>query len=167
MRNVILLLLLFTNGLFGCQSKSAFDYSQLIVQMETELSSAIAIADERVGAFLDNNQTDSAILLSQHMEELADNKLKEIQKLEAPDVEEGENFKKAAVQYFVYLKAVYSSFKKFTMASNETEKENEREKLARMVGQKEQVTKELQEAQQKFAKANNFRIEKVKGVSSL
>ena len=117
MRNVILLLLL-TAVLFSCQSKSAFDYSQRIVQMETELSSAISIADERVGTFLDNNQTDSAILVSEQMEELADNKLKEIQKLEAPNVEEGENFKKAAVQYFVYLKAVYSSFKKFTMASN-------------------------------------------------
>lgn len=166
MRNLTLLLLL-SAAFIGCQSKSAFDYSQRIVQMETELSSAIAIADEKVGAFMDNNQTDSAILVSQHMEELADNKLKEIQKMQAPDVEEGENFKKAAVQYFIYLKAVYSSFNKFTMASNDEEKENERQKLARMVGQKEQVTKELQAAQQKFAKANNFRIEKVKGVSSL
>ena len=44
---------------------------------------------------------------------------------------------------------------------------NERQKLARLVGQKDQVIKELQEAQQKFARANNFWIEKVKGVSSL
>ena len=165
MRNVILLLLL-TAALFSCQSKLAFDYSQRIVQMETELSSAIAIADERAGIFLDNNQTDSAILVSEQMEELADNKLREIQKLEAPDVEEGENFKKAAVQYFLYLKAVYSSFKKFTMASNESDKENERQKLARMVGQKDQVTKDLQDAQQNFAKATNFRSVKVNGVSS-
>ena len=77
MRNVILLFLL-TAALISCQSKSAFDYSQRIVQMETELSSAIAISDERVGTFLDNNQTDSAILVSEQMEELADNKLKEI-----------------------------------------------------------------------------------------
>ena len=99
MRNVILLLLL-TAVLFSCQSKSAFDYSQRIVQMETELSSAISIADERVGTFLDNNQTDSAILVSEQMEELADNKLKEIQKLEAPNVEEGENFKKSRCSIF-------------------------------------------------------------------
>lgn len=166
MKNITLLLLL-AAALIGCQSQSAFDYSQRIVQLDTELSSAIAIADEKVGTFLDNNQVDSAIQVSQHMEDLADSKLKEIQKMEVPDVEEGENFKKAAVQYFVYLKAVYSSFNRFTMASNDGEKENERQKLARMVGQKGQVTKELQAAQQKFAKANNFRIEKVKGISSL
>lgn len=166
MKNITLLLLL-AAALIGCQSQSAFDYSQRIVQLDTELSSAIAIADEKVGTFLDNNQVDSAIQVSQHMEDLADSKLKEIQKMEVPDVEEGENFKKAAVQYFVYLKAVYSSFNRFTMASNDGEKENERQKLARMVGQKGQVTKEFQAAQQKFAKANNFRIEKVKGISSL
>lgn len=166
MRNVMVPLL-FAFFLVGCQSKSAFDYSQRIVQMETEFSSAISVADEKVGDFLDKNQQDSAILISRHMEELADSKLKEIQQLEAPNVEEGENFKKAAVQYFVYLKAVYSSFNKFTMATSEEEKEDERQKLARMVGQKEQITKELQQAQQKFAKANNFKIEKVKGVSTL
>ena len=166
MRNVMVPLL-FAFFLVGCQSKSAFDYSQRIVQMETEFSSAISVADEKVGDFLDKNQQDSAISITRHMEELADSKLKEIQQLEAPNVEEGENFKKAAVQYFVYLKAVYSSFNKFTMATSEEEKEDERQKLARMVGQKEQITKELQQAQQKFAKANNFKIEKVKGVSTL
>ena len=124
MRNVMVPLL-FAFFLVGCQSKSAFDYSQRIVQMETEFSSAISVADEKVGDFLDKNQQDSAISISRHMEELADSKLKEIQQLEAPNVEEGENFKKAAVQYFVYLKAVYSSFNKFTMATSEEEKEDE------------------------------------------
>ena len=81
MRNVIVPLL-FAFFLIGCQSKSAFDYSQRIVQMETEFSSAISIADEKVGDFLDKNQRDSAVLISQHMEELADSKLKEIQQLE-------------------------------------------------------------------------------------
>ena len=83
-----------------------------------------------------------------------------MQKLDAPDVEEGENFKKEAVKYFSYLKAIYSSFNKFTMAATDEAKEAERSRLVKIVSEKEEATKALQVAQQKFAAANNFRIEK-------
>lgn len=148
--------------LFSCKSKTAFDYSQQIVKIETELAADIAIADKKVSKFLDAEQNDSAIIITQQMEELADKKLQEVQSLAAPNVEEGDNFKKEAVRYFSYLKSIYTSFNRFTMAETDEAKEAERQKLARIVGDKEEATKALQVAQQKFAAANNFRIEKVK-----
>ena len=107
------LLALLLISVFSCKSKTAFDYSQQIVKMETELSADIAAADKKVSKFLEAEQNDSAVVIAQHMEDLADKKLKEVQKLDAPDVEEGENFKKEAVKYFSYLKAIYSSFTTF------------------------------------------------------
>ena len=147
--------------LFSCKSKTAFDYSQRIVKMETELSADIVIADKKVSKFLGAEQYDSAIIITELMEELADKKLKEVQRLDAPNVEEADNFKKEAVRYFSYLKNIYTSFKRFTMAATDEAKETERLKLVRIVNEKEEATRALQAAQQKFAAANNFRIEKV------
>jgi hypothetical protein len=148
--------------LFSCKSKTAFDYSQQIVKMETELAADIAMADKKVSKFLDAEQNDSAMIITQQMEDMADKKLKEIQNLDAPNVEEAENFKKEAVRYFSYIKAIYTSYNRLTMATNEEAKEMERSKLLKIGNEKEEATKALQVAQQKFAVANNFRIEKVK-----
>ena len=161
MKLQVALTILLLAFLFSCKSKTAYDYSQQIVEIENELSAAIATADKKVSKFLQARQNDSAVIITRQMEELADNKLKEVQRLDAPNVEEGENFKKAAVRYFSYLKSVYTSFKKFTIATTDEAKEAERLKLVRIVNEKEKATKALQAAQQKFAAANNFRIQKV------
>lgn len=161
MRLQVALNVLLLTFLFSCKSKTAYEYSQQIVQIEIQLSAAIAIADKKVSKFLQSQQNDSAIMITRQMEELADDKLKEVQRLDAPDVEGGDNFKKAAVRYFSYLKSIYTSFKKFTMATTDEAKEAERRKLVRIVNDKEEATEALQAAQQKFAAANNFRIEKV------
>ena len=155
---LIILLFIFV---FSCKSKTAFDYSQQIVKMETDLAAGISMADEKVSRFLEAEQNDSAIIITRQMEKLADEKLKQVESLAAPNVKEGDNFKKEAIRYFSYLKSIYTSFHKFTAANTDEEKEAERQKLARIVDDKEEATKALQVAQQKFAAANNFRIEKV------
>lgn len=147
--------------LISCRSKTAFDYSEAIVKMENELSADIAKADLKVTEYLDAKKTDSAIMMSQQMESLVDSKLNEIQKLEAPKVKEGDNFKKAAVRYFSYIKTIYTSFNRFTMAATDEQKEIERERLAKIIKDKKEATDAMQEAQRKFAAANDFRIEKV------
>lgn len=146
--------------IISCTAKSAFEYSETIVRMENELSAEIARADLKVTEYLETQKKDSAIIMSQQMESLADSKLKEIQKLEAPKVKEAGNFKKAAVRYFTYIKTIYTSFKKFTMAATEEQKEIERERLARIIKDKKEAAEAMQEAQRKFALANNFKIGK-------
>ena len=54
--------------------------------MENELSADIAKVDQKVTQYLEAKQTDSAIMMTRQMESLADGKLKEIQRLEAPKV---------------------------------------------------------------------------------
>jgi len=147
-------------ALISCKGKSAFEYSETIVRMENELSADITKAYLKVTEYLELQQKDSAIMISQQMELLADNKLKEIQKLEAPHVKEGDHFKKAAVRYFTYIKTIYSSFNKFTKAATEEERKIERERLARIIKDKLEATGAMQEAQKKFAQANNFKIGK-------
>ena len=147
-------------GMISCKSKTAFDYSETIVKMETELSAEIAMVDEKVNEYLEAKKTDSAIIMSRQMEALAEEKLKKVQQMNAPKVAEGENFKKAAIRYFTYIESIYSSFSKFTMAETEKEKAAERKKLSKIIGEKNQIAQAMQEAQRKFAVANDFRIEK-------
>ena len=147
-------------SLVSCQSRSAFDYSEAIVRMERELSADIAEADQKLLAYMDAKKSDSAVLMSKHMEDLAEDKLSEVEKLKVPLVNEGDNFKKSAVRYFAYIKSIYTAFRKFTTAESDSEKEKERKKLAKIIGEKKEITKAMQEAQRKFAAANNFLIEK-------
>lgn len=144
----------------GCKSKSAFDYSQAIVKIERDFAAEIVKADEKVTRYMDAEQNDSAAIVTQQMEDLAENKLEEVRKLKAPDVAEGENFKQAAIHYFTYLKTIYNSFNRFTKATNDEERETERQRLAKIIADKDDATKAMQDAQKKFAEANSFRIEK-------
>jgi len=154
-----LIAILLLVSLFSCQSKSAFDYSESIVRMERELSADIAEADQKLLAFMDEKKSDSAVMMSKHMEALAGDKLNEVEKLKAPLVNEGDNFKKSAVRYFTYIKSIYTAFRKFTMAETNSEKEKERKKLAKIIAAKNEITKDMQEAQRKFAAANNFLVD--------
>ena len=160
MNPIRLFAILLLVSLVSCQSKSAFDYSEAIVRMERELSADIAEADQKLLAYMDAKKSDSAVMISKHMEALAEDKLNEVEKLKAPPVNEGDNFKKSAVRYFTYIKSIYTAFRRFTMAATDSEKEKERKKLAKIIGEKKEITKAMQEAQRKFALANNFLIEK-------
>ena len=145
-------------AMISCKSKTAFDYSEAIVKMETELSADIANADQKVSEYLEAKKKDSAILMSREMELLAEKKLIELQEMKAPDVKEAENFKKAAIRYFSYVKSIYSSFKKYTMAATDREREAERKKLSKIIAEKKIITEYMQQAQRKFAAANDFYI---------
>jgi hypothetical protein len=146
--------------MISCKSKTAFDYSETIVKMENELSADIAKVDQKVTQYLAAKQTDSAVMMTRQMESLADGKLKAIQSLEAPKVNEGDNFKKAAVRYFSYIKSIYTSLNRLTMAATDEQKEIERGRLAKIIKDKKEVGDAMQEAQRKFAAANDFSIKK-------
>jgi len=150
----------FLMAIISCKSKSAFDYSEAIVKMENELSADIAKVDQKVTQYLEAKQTDSAIMMTRQMESLADGKLKEIQRLEAPKVKEGDNFKRAAVRYFSYIKSIYTSLNRVTMAATDEQKQIERGRLAKIIKDKKEVSEAMQEAQRKFAAANNFIVKK-------
>ena len=137
----------FLMAIISCKSKSAFDYSEAIVKMENELSADIAKVDQKVTQYLEAKQTDSAIMMTRQMESLADGKLKEIQRLEAPKVKEGDNFKRAAVRYFSYIKSIYTSLNRVTMAATDEQKQIERGRLAKIIKDKKEVSEAMQEAQ--------------------
>jgi hypothetical protein len=146
----------------GCKSKTAFDYSEKIVNLERDLGPHIEKADEQMAKYLETQTYDSVISISTRMENLVDSKLAVIKNSQPPSVSEADNFKKAAIRYFNYMKSMYTCYKNFASQTEEEGKEKARQQLVTLAGQGEDEVKNMQMAQRKYARANNFKIKEEK-----
>jgi hypothetical protein len=145
-------------GLSGCKSKQALDYSEKIVAMEQSLLPEIRRTEQKASEFFTTLQYDSAAAVSLRMEKIIDEKIKKIQTLEPPHVPGADNFKKASVKYFSYLKSIYTGYREFAIQTDDVEREIKRQRVLRTGDEKQDAVDEMQRAQRKFAKENNFRI---------
>jgi hypothetical protein len=146
----------------GCKSKTAFNYSEKIVKLERDLGPHIEKADEQMAKYLETQTYDSVISISTRMENMVDSKLEVIKNSQPPSVAEADNFKKAAIRYFNYMKSMYTSYKNFASQTEEEGKEKARQQLVSLAGQGEDEVKNMQMAQRKYASANNFKIKEEK-----
>ena len=155
-KNVLIAFLFIS--LVACKSKAAFDYSEEFVRKEQSLGPDIQKAEADVSAFNIKEQYDSIAVIGARMEKLFDIKLKEIEKEPAPDVKEGENFKKAGILYFKYLKSIYTNYKDYGNAKIPEERQQAVQRIKDNLAFKDNAIADITEAQQKFAKANGFKI---------
>lgn len=145
-------------SLAGCKSKTAFNYSEEFVKKEQSLTPEIKKAESDVAAFNAKEEYDSIASVGLRMETLFDSKLNEIEQTPAPDVTEGENFKKAGVQYFKYMKSIYTGYKDYGNAKTPEERGSILNNITELASKKESVMADIKLAQQKFADANGFKI---------
>ena len=158
MKLKIVIAIVLLAAMAGCKSKAAFDYSQRIVKMEKDLAPEKEKADLRMSQYIEVQNYDSVMSISSRMESLVNDKLNEIKKLDAPNVPKAENFKRAAIRFFSFMKSMYTAFKSFASQTNEEEREKERQKLVDIAGRAEDAVKEIQKVQKEYADANNFKI---------
>jgi hypothetical protein len=157
-RNILLIAFL-TMTMIGCGKKTAYNYSQKLVSIEQSLIPDITETQRKLDRYLTNQQFDSAAAVSQQMEGKIDLKINEAEALPAPDVEEGENFKKAYLKYFAYIKQLYTGYKNFAMQTTEEAREQARQEVIKVEDGKQQAVADMRAAQSKYAKANGFRVE--------
>lgn len=147
--------------LTACGSKkAAFEYSEKLVAMENSLVPDITETESKVEIFFANGQYDSAKIMSQRMEDKIAVKIKEVEEMPPPQAEEAENFKKAFLKYFAYMKSVYSSYTKYATQTGEEERVIAFEEMMKVIDKKQDAIDEVQRMQVKFAKANGFSINK-------
>lgn len=144
----------------SCRSKSAFNYNQAIVQIEKSIEADIVGAEDKLSYYLTNDIYDSALVITQRMEDLVDSKIKEVEMLETPKVKEADNFRAATLRYFSYIKSIYTAYKDYILQASEEDREQARTRLLAVVDNKEKAVYEMQQAQQKYAQANGFGIDK-------
>lgn len=79
--------------------------------------------------------------------------------MDAPKVEEGENFKQAYLKYFAYIKSVYATYHQYAIQTTAAEREHVRQQMVDLEKEKQTAVSDMQQMQAKFAKANGFKLE--------
>jgi len=144
--------------LYSCKSKTALDFSEAIVDREKSLETDIMKTEARVKDFIIAGQYDSMAIVSGKMEKLVDTKLNEIKGLSTPDLKFAGDFKSDAIEYFTYMKSVYTCYVKFAKAGTDELREKEYSNLQEIVNKKNMVITKMRDSQKKFAEANGFRL---------
>jgi cytochrome c556 len=145
--------------LTACNSKTALNYSEAIIKREKSLEHSIKETEDLVKKYISTTQYDSMTYVSAKLEKEIDEQLQAIKNEKAPDVKEGDNFKRASLDYFAYMKSVYTGYVKFSKAGSEDARQEVYKDLQSIVDKKTEVIKAMRDAQAKFAKANGFRLE--------
>lgn len=148
-------------SLAGCKSKSksAFNYSQDIVALERALEPDIEATEDKVGRYFENNHYDSIVIAATSMENKVQEKIDKVSAMPVPDAKGVKEFKKSILDYFGFIKSLYTSYKNWGNAAD-TERESAMKKIMDLVEEKDKVIGEMQQAQRKYADANDFRLEK-------
>jgi hypothetical protein len=151
----------------GCKSKIAMNYNDLIVAKQKSLGKNMDQAAPLLKNYFASYQYDSIASISGRMEIKIDTIIKEIATKPAPPVKQGENFKKAALHYFDYMKSIYTSYKNYGLQNSPEGRQIQLQIMTMIINNEDKMIAEMQKAQKIFAKDNGFKIQPSKQNGSL
>lgn len=160
LKRMIIVAALFA-GITACnsKSKSAREYNNNIIAKERSLQPEEQTTEDNVKNYFNAGQYDSIAVAGEHMERLVQKTIDEIDAMPVPKTNGVDIFKAAIMQYFKFFKSIYSIYKEYGLAGTDEKRTEIMTELQKLVGQKQQVVDDLQAAQRKYAKDNNFRME--------
>jgi len=159
MKNFFLMTLLLA-GIAACKSGSdaAFQYNQYIVEKDNSLQTEEQVIEDKVGGFYNQGSYDSIAVAGEHMEEVLQNAIDEINAKPVPKAKGIEEFKAAVLKYFTFRKGIYTVYKEYGQAGTDEKRAEIEDIRNELVGQRDAVTSEMQDAQRIFSKANGFKM---------
>jgi hypothetical protein len=138
------------------------DYNDMIAAKQKSLGKSMDDAEPNLKNYFASYQYDSIANVSGRMETKIDSIIHEIKNKPAPHVKQGENFKKAALQYFDYMKSIYTSYKNYGLQATPEGRQIQLQIMSLVIQQEDKMIADMQEAQRIFAKDNGFRIQSEK-----
>ena len=139
----------------------------MIVQKQKNLGTGIAEAEPRLRDYFESFEYDSIVSVSSRMEAKIDSIIQEIEKKPAPKAEQGENFKKATLNYFDYFKTIYTTYKNYGLQTTPEGRLEGGQDMAMILSHEDKMIADMLEAQRIFAKVNNFKIRSANQNNSL
>lgn len=146
----------------SCKSKIAIDYNDMIAKKQMDLGESMDKAEPNLKNYFASYEYDSIAGISGRMELKIDSIIKEIKNKPAPKVKEGENFKKASLHYFDYMKSIYTSYKNYGLQTSPEGRQIQQQIMSAVVSQEDKAIADMQQAQRIFAKDNGFKIKSEK-----
>ena len=151
----------------GCKSKVALDYNNMIVEKQKRLGKSMDDAAPLLKNYFASYTYDSIASVSSRMEMKIDTIIKDIAKKPAPQVRQGENFKKAALHYFDYMKSIYTSYKNYGLQNSPEGRQIQLQIMSMIINNEDKMIAQMQKAQKIFAKDNGFKIQPARQNSSI
>jgi len=151
----------------GCKSKVAKDYNDMIVEKQKGLGKSMDQAAPLLKNYFASFEYDSIASVSSKMETRIDTIINEIAKNPAPRAKQGENFKKAALHYFDYMKSIYTSYKNYGLQNSPEGRQIQLQIMTMIINNEDKMIAEMQKAQKIFARDNGFKIQPSKPNGSL
>ena len=136
----------------GCKSKVAMNYNDMIVEKQKKLAKNMDQAAPLLKNYFASFQYDSIASVSSRMEIKIDTIIKEIAKKPAPSAKQGENFKKAALHYFDYMKSIYTSYKNYGLQNSPEGRQIQLQIMTMIINNEDKMIADMQNAQQIFAR---------------
>ena len=155
----LLIILLTVVGLSSCVNKSAFNFSESIVPIEHKISEAVQRTQPQVERMISERANDSLIAVCREVEQVVEKSIAELNKLETPNVPEAKEFKAEAVRYFEHFGKLYASYRNIAEQSNEADMMASVDQAVKIEDKTTAVIESMRLAQQKYAKANGFKIQ--------
>ena len=142
----------------GCKSKMALDYNNMIAQNQQSLAESMDQTEPLLKDYFANHEYDSIASVSTRMEAKIDSIIRNIQQKPVPKVKQSENFKKVALNYFDYMKTIYTSYKNYGSESTPEGRIIGLAVISRVTNQEGKLITEMQQAQRVFAKDNGLKM---------
>jgi len=143
----------------GCKSKMAVDYNNIVVKDQQSLAKSMEQTEPQLKNYFTNYEYDSIASVSSRMEAKIDSIIRDIQNRPAPKVKQGENFKKAVLNYFDYMKTIYTSYKNYGSESTPEGRIIGLAVISRVTNSEDKAIADMKQAQRIFAKDNGFKIQ--------
>jgi hypothetical protein len=149
------------SGLAACKSKSgsAFKYNKAIVQKDVLLQLDEQTTEDKVTLYYKEGKYDSVGIAGEHMESLLQKAIEDIDTMPVPRANGIEEFKDAVVKYFKFFKSIYTVYKEYGLAGTDEKREELINEKGKLIVQRDDVVKDLQQAQKIFSEANGFRMQ--------
>lgn len=140
-------------------AQTPMQFSEKIVNIELEMGEPLAKAEETLRAQADSGKFEEMGKTAEEAEKLIADRIDEIKKMSASDFKGGDEFKQASINYFQYIKSIYTNYKNIGLADNEGVRLAETRKMDTIRANQENVVTLMQAAQDKFATENGFKVE--------
>lgn len=160
MKNFFLVTLLIA-GIAACKSGSdaALQYNQYIVEKDNSLQAEEQVIEDKVGNFYNAGSYDSIAAAGEHMEGVLQKAIDEINAKPVPKAKGVEEFKETVLKYFTFRKGIYTVYKEYGQAGTDEKRAEMEDIRNELVGRRDAVTNDMQNAQRIFSKANGFKME--------
>lgn len=140
-------------------AKKALDFSNAMVARETAITPVITACEARVKQAYEAQDFAKIGEEGKNMEAQVQKTIDELRQIPAPDVKGAEQFKNIYLDYFGFIKSMYTAYKNYGNAASEEDRQKGLEEIRKIVDTKQAVLTKTRAAQETFAKENGFKLD--------